>query len=67
MYSQGELYYDREFESVTYLSLALRCLTKFCKFGTMLHYFLQTQFINKLRDLRIKEKISRVLLILQRL
>lgn len=48
---------QKQNETVREFALALRSLARYCEFGDMLDSFLQSQFINKIRDARVKDKI----------
>jgi len=45
-------------ESISDFALALRNLAKYCEFGALLDSMLQSQFINGIRDLRIKSSMG---------
>ncbi|XP_018325433.1 uncharacterized protein LOC108737207 [Agrilus planipennis] len=44
-------------ETVSEFALGLRSLARYCEFGDILDSFLQSQFINKLWDSRVKDKV----------
>jgi len=59
--TEREKFYSRkqgQNESVSEFSVALYQLSKFCEFQGFLDQALQTQFINNLRSVKLKEKVS---------
>jgi len=59
--TEREKFYSRkqgQNESVSEFSVALYQLSKFCEFGNFLDQALQTQFINNLKSVKLKEKVA---------
>ncbi|KAK3920246.1 hypothetical protein KUF71_009533 [Frankliniella fusca] len=58
--TEREKFYARKQgnETVSEFSVSLYQLSKFCEFGEFLDQALQTQFINNLRSLKVKEKVA---------